>query len=99
MDNEERYTKKYYTNDLQKVTEIQNKIEKTEKYTVSKLIKPVFRDKKPAYVVRWKYYRQKDDTIEFRDNLLEEVPKVVNKFEKDHNVEWLKTKVKWDGES
>ena len=45
MDNEDRYTKKYYTNDLQKVTEIQNKIEKTEKYTVSKLIKPVFRDK------------------------------------------------------
>lgn len=88
--------KKYYNNDLQKVTEIQNKIEHPERYVVSKLVKPVFHNKKPAYVVRWKYYTEKDDTIESREQLLEDVPKMVRKFEKDHNVTWYSNRIVWD---
>ena len=95
MDEDEKYKKKYYSNDLLKVRDVQNKIERTEKYKVSKLIRPVFKNKKPAYVVRWKYYGEKDDTIEPRDQLLEDVPKVVKKFEKDHEIVWYDTRVDW----
>lgn len=95
-DNHDEYTNKYYTNDLLKVDQIQNKIKDTEKFTVSKLIKPVFFNKKPAYIVRWKYYRAKDDTTEPRENLLEDVPKLVRKYEKDHNVKWYETTVHYE---
>ena len=63
---------------------------------ISKLIKPVIHNKKPAYLVRWKYYRASDDTIEPRDQLLEDVPKLVRKFEKDHNVKWYPTAVHYN---
>lgn len=95
-DKDNKYTNKYYNNDLLKITEIQNKIEKKDKYIVSKLLKPLFKNKQPAYSVRWKYYTSKDDTIEPREQLLEDVPKIVHKFELEHNITWYKNKVDWD---
>jgi len=94
-DNKDKYTIKYYTNDLLKIENVQNEIskKKKDKFTISKLIKPVFKDKEPAYFVRWKYYRAGDDTIEPRSKLLEDVPKLVHKFEKDHAVKWYDTAV------
>lgn len=92
----EKFTKKYYYNDLMKVTKVENPITENDKYEISKLIKAVLRDKQPAYIVRWKGYKQSDDTVEFRDDLLNDVPKLVHKFERDKNVKWYKNYVSQD---
>lgn len=94
----EKFSIKFYQNDLQLVQGVEN--EKTEKelFTIAKLIKPVFRDKKPCYVVRWKGYGPNDDTIEPRDQLLEDVPKLVRKFERENEVIWYPSSVKWKNE-
>jgi hypothetical protein len=92
-DDDTNYITKYYNNDLMKITEIENeKKEKENIFIVSKLIKPVIRNKQPYYVVRWKYYTAKDDTEEPRENLIIDVPKMVNQFEKDNNVVWKEIK-------
>ena len=58
----------------------QNKIIKVNKFVISKLIKPVIQDNREYYEVQWKGYREK--TLEPRDILLKDVPKMVNQFEK-----------------
>jgi transposase InsO family protein len=87
-DKKDQYTKKYYANDLLKVIDIKNKVNRSERYQISRLIKPVVRDKKPAYIVRWKGFKEKDDTVEFREQLMEDVPKLVRKYEKENVVYW-----------
>lgn len=96
-DKDEKYKTRYYNNDLLLIEDVQNEKNNEVRYEISKLIKPVFKDKQPAYVVRWKYFREKDDTIEYRDKLLEDVPKKVHKFEKDNQVTFYKKSVKWNG--
>ena len=49
-------------------------------FVVSKLIKPVIKDNEDYYEVQWKGYRE--HTLEPRENLLEDIPKMVNQFEK-----------------
>jgi len=44
------------------------------------LIKPVIKDNEDYYEVQWKGYRE--HTLEPRENLLEDIPKMVNQFEK-----------------
>ena len=40
------------------VSDPQNRIEKVQTFTVSKLIKPVIKDNKEYYEVQWKGYRE-----------------------------------------
>ena len=72
----------------------QNKIMKTTKFTVSKLIKPVIKDNKEHYEVQWKGYSKKHNTIEPRENLLEDVAKMVNQFEKKNKIKFYDSKNK-----
>jgi len=57
------------------------------------------KQKQPGYFV--KFVGQKDKVLEPRANLLEDVPKLVKKFELDHRVKWLpedseiKSNFKW----
>jgi len=69
---------------LKIVGEPQNKIQKVQKFVISKLIKPVIKDNKEYYEVQWKGYRER--TLEPRENLLEDVPKMVNQFEKKNKI-------------
>ena len=70
----------------------QNKLLKVEKFIISKLIKPVIKDNKEHYEVQWKGYRE--TTIEPRDILLKDVPKMVNQFEKKNKITFYDRKNK-----
>ena len=93
--------KKYLDNDLQKINDVQNNIESTELFEVSKLIKPVIHNNERYFEVMWKGYRGQN-TIEPRRELMKTIPKMINLFEKRNNVKWIvnkKSKVlsyQWD---
>jgi hypothetical protein len=59
-------------------------------------VRPVIKLKKPHYEVKWKGYNDKDNTIEPREQLLEDVPKLVHKYEKEFNVYWYPHTVQYD---
>ena len=61
----------------------QNKIMKVDKFSISKIIKPVINDDIIFYEVKWKGF--KDTTLEPRDVLLKDVPKMINQYEKKNN--------------
>jgi len=73
----------------------QNKIIKLNKFVISKLIKPVIQDNEEYYEVQWKGYRE--TTLEPRDILLKDVPKMVSQFEKKNNVKFYDSKNKKTG--
>jgi uncharacterized protein YoxC len=77
---------------LKVVGDPQNKIEKVQKFVISKLVKPVIKDNKEYYEVQWKGYRE--TTLEPRDALLEDVPKMVNLYEKKNKVAFYDSKNK-----
>jgi len=77
---------------LKIVGDPQNKIQKVQKFVISKLVKPVIKDNKEYYEVQWKGYR--DTTLEPRDVLLEDVPKMVNQFEKKNKIAFYDSKNK-----
>jgi uncharacterized protein YoxC len=77
---------------LKVVGDPQNKIQKVQKFVISKLVKPVIKDNKEYYEVQWKGYR--DTTLEPRDVLLEDVPKMVNQFEKKNKIAFYDSKNK-----
>jgi uncharacterized protein YoxC len=77
---------------LKVVGDPQNKIEKVQKFVISKLVKPVIKDNKEYYEVQWKGYRE--TTLEPRDALLEDVPKMVNQFEKKNKIAFYDSKNK-----
>lgn len=86
---------RYYNEDLQKVGEVLDKVKAPKKYRVSKIVRPVMkrngRKYTPSYEVRWIGY--KDTTIEPKEQLERDIPKKVEKYNKEHNVKWTKTKV------
>ena len=90
------FTKKYYNNDLLLIPAVENELNEPERYQISKLIKPLYHNKEPSYVVRWKGYTSKDDTIEPRKQLIEDVPKMIKLFEKDHSVVFNDGRVTWN---
>jgi len=77
---------------LKVVGDPQNKIQKVQKFVISKLVKPVIKDNKEYYEVQWKGYRE--TTLEPRDVLLEDVPKMVNQFEKKNKIAFYDSKNK-----
>jgi len=54
-----------------------------QKLNISKLIKPVMNDDVAYYEVKCKVYNE--TTLEPREVLLKDVPKMVNQFEKNNN--------------
>ena len=90
---------KFYNNDILFIPDIQNPIKMEQKYIISKLVKPVVRNKKIGYIVKWKALR--DETFETRQKLLEDVPKMVRAFDKKFSVVWDEKQGKlitWSGE-
>jgi len=77
---------------LKIVGDPQNTIQKVQKFVISKLIKPVIKDNQEYYEVQWKGYRE--TTLEPRDVLLEDVPKMVNQFEKKNKIAFYDSKNK-----
>lgn len=81
--------------ELQKIKGSQNRINKIEKYVISKLVNPLVYKGVPSYVVKWKGYTE--TTIEPREVLLKDIPKTVNQYEKREGLKWYKTKEKKTG--
>ena len=75
---------------LKVVGEPQNKIMKVEKFVISKLIKPVIQNNKIYYEVKWKNH--KDTTLEPRDVLLKDIPKMLSQFEKKNDINFYDSK-------
>jgi len=81
---------KYMEEDLQKITEVHNRTNQPELFTVSKIVKPTVKNNKKHYEVAWKNYRKKsDNTIEPLESLIKDVPKMINLFDKRNNVNWF----------
>jgi hypothetical protein len=85
---------KYYNNDLQKVDDVENAVANIDKYEISCLVKPVVVNGEQKYDVKWKGY--KEITREPRKTLLDDVPKMLHQFEKEHNVRWLRRNVVYE---
>lgn len=86
----------FYENQLQFIKGIDKstKIKAPEKFTVSKIIRPIFKLGKKYLEVKWKGY--KDTTIEPYANIERDVPKMLAAFQKKHNVIWSLKSVKYD---
>ena len=87
-----RINKLYYRDELQPIDGVMNKIKQEQKYRISRLVRPLYKDKQPAYEVKWVGYNE--PTFEPRENLMKSIPKIVRAFERDFEVEW-KPKLKW----
>ena len=68
----------------------QNKLIKVSKFDISKLIKPVIQDNKIYYEVQWKGYRE--TTLEPRENLMKDVPKMLGQFERKNKIKFYTNK-------
>lgn len=84
----------YMNNDLQLVKHVENPIGLPEMYEISKLERPSISKGVHGYIVHWKGYKEK--TFEPREQLVKDVPKIVEAFEKAHNVKWFPTRYTWD---
>lgn len=67
--------------------------DRTERFRIRRIEKPLMRrvDKKytPSFEVSWIGFRStKDNTIEPRSNLLNDAPKLVHTYEREHDVVW-----------
>ena len=74
----------------------QNNIMNVEKFVISKLIKPVIEDDVIKYEVKWKNHRE--TTLEPRDILLQDVPKMINQYEKKNGIKFYINRNKKTGE-
>ena len=63
-----------------------------QKFVISKLVKPVIKDNTEYYEVQWKGYC--GTTLELRDELLKDVPKMVNLYEKKNKIAFYDSKNK-----
>ena len=88
------FDKHYYANDIQQINNVENQFNENELFEISKLVAPSFKNGEPSFVVKWKGY--KEPTVERKSKLMEDVPKLVKKFEKDHNVVWKKKSFNWN---
>jgi transposase InsO family protein len=70
---------KFKHEDLQLITDLQNEIDEPEKFVIAKLLRRIERNGRVYFEVKWKGY--KEPTIEPRDSLIEDVPKMIKQFE------------------
>lgn len=89
----------YYNDMLTPYVKPEREIELPEQWIIDFIKKPaVYRRKeangkwtiKPGYVVKW--IGGHDDTIERRDVLIKDVPKLIETFDKKHQVKWRQNK-------
>ena len=66
-----------------------------QKFSISKLIKPIMNYDIAYYEVKWKGYSE--TTLEPHEELLKDVPKMVNQFEKKNKIRFMKTQTKQQG--
>ena len=86
----DNYQTLFKQEELQLVEDVQHRIENTEKYRVSKIIRPSTKFNKPHYEVRW--VNHNEPTIEPRSALIKDIPKMINQYENKHYVCWNKIK-------
>ena len=86
INNGEIINKKYYENDLLLIPgkNVKNKININERYEISKILEFKIKNKIPGYIVKWKGY--KEPTWEPRNILIEDVPKLIKKFDEDNGI-------------
>lgn len=78
-------SEKYYDNDLLLVPiNTENKIKKVEKYEISKILEFKQKNGKDMYVVKWRGYKQ--PTLEPYDMLVQDVPKLLHRFDRENNI-------------
>lgn len=85
----------YYDADLLKVRnrEAANPIKTPKVYEISRLEEPVLLNGQKAYIVRWRGYRRKIDlTPELRSQLLEDAPRIVRDYEREHQIDWRRAR-------
>ena len=78
---------RFMEEDLQKIGEVKNESNQEKFFRISKLVKPVIRNNKPHYEVAWVGYRGQN-TVEPRESLINDIPKMVKLFEKRNGVEF-----------
>ena len=91
----EKYKDKFYNNDLLFIPSVENKINTPKKDIISSIVRPSITKGVQGFIVRWKAPADELYTFEPRDNLLEDVPKMINAFEKKHQVIWLDKRFTW----
>lgn len=82
---------RFYETDLLKVSKVENELKLPEKWEISRLAEPVLLNNKKAYRVIWKGFRKHSDrTIELRDDLMKDAPKIVTAYERENLIDWKK---------
>ena len=76
--------KKYYDNDLLLIPGVENKMVKEQKYVISKILGHKIHKRKYMYLIKWKGY--KDTTYEPYNMLIEDVPKMINAYDRIHDI-------------
>jgi len=76
----------FYNDQLQRVEGLQTTVAGPAKYIVQRLVKPLVREARAVYQVKWQGYRA--HTFEPRADLLRDVPHLVHRFERRHSVRW-----------
>ena len=85
-------TDKFKEEELLKIAGIQNEIEKVDKYRISQLLRPLIKNNRAFYEVKWINYNK--NTIEPRENLLLDVPKMLSQFEKKNKINFYPSRDK-----
>ena len=85
-----KFTEKLYPADVQAVNTVTNRVEKPDKFQVSKLEGKREKDGKVQYLVRWT--GQKDLSWEPEDQLMRDVPKMIKLYNKKNAKQQTKRK-------
>ncbi|GAB5538917.1 MAG: hypothetical protein Salg2KO_10200 [Salibacteraceae bacterium] len=79
----ENHRGRYYGEELQKVDVVENERDEPERFEISKLVRRSVRDGVPGFIVKWKGYpKASDNTWEPEEALMEDVPQLVEAFNK-----------------
>ena len=78
-----------YANDMLLVTGVDSEVDSPRTFIVQRLLRPSIRNGVPGYIVKWRGYSIRETSFEPREQLMEDVPKVVQRFEADRQVNWL----------
>ena len=60
-------------------------------YEISSIVKPLIHNNQRYFEILWKGYKNKP-TIESRNELIKDVPKMINLFEMKNKVKWFVNK-------
>ncbi|WP_298409863.1 chromo domain-containing protein, partial [Ferroplasma sp.] len=85
INNNKIIDKKYYDNDLQYIpNKIENKVEKVEKFEISKILDFKRKNGKDYYLIKWKGYNK--PIWQIYDTLIQDVPKLISKYDREHDI-------------